>query len=167
MAGRIGARLAGELKDAQENIGFFNIRNHGISQELIDRMFSTTAQFHALPLDQKLAIQIDKDQTGYLPMKGTLVKTGDIPGSNKPDLSEARWIRRDRPDDDPEILAGLRFRKNKWPSNVPGFKQTTIEHMKAMESLGSRLLPVYAVALGLESSYFDSMFDRADTPCRL
>jgi isopenicillin N synthase-like dioxygenase len=162
-------RLAAALRDAQERIGFFYIRNHGVSQDLIDRMFSETARFNALPLEQKLDVQVDHDQTGYVPMKGGQVNTGDVdaPGKNKPDLSEAFWVRRDLPDDDPEVLANLRFRKNKWPSNLPGFRETTVEYMQVMEALGQRMLPLYAEALGLEPKYFAKLFDRADTSCRL
>lgn len=161
-------RLAEELRYAQENIGFFYIKNHGVPQDLIDRMFAETARFHAQPLDEKLKIRIDRDQTGYIPMQGSVVtSSSDLSKDNKPDLSEAVWIRRDRPADDPEILAGLRFRRNKWPGNLPGFRETTVEYMQTMAKLGRLMLPLYACALGLEPEYFDGLFDRGDTTVRL
>ena len=160
--------LAAELRDAQERIGFFYIRNHGVAQELIDRMFAQAARFHAQPLNEKLEIRIDEQQTGYAPMKSSEVKSGDaaVSGRHKPDLSEAIWIRRDRPDDDPEILANRRFRRNKWPSGLPGFRESVTEYMKVMEALGWRMLPLYAIALNLPPDYFNPLFDKSDTPCR-
>jgi isopenicillin N synthase-like dioxygenase len=161
-------RLAAELRDAQERIGFFYIRNHGVPQELIDRMFAEAARFHAQPLERKLDIRIDEQQTGFAPMKSSEVKYGDavVNGRHKPDLSEAIWIRRDRPDDDPEVLAGRRFRRNKWPAGLPGFRATVTEYMRTMEALGWRMLPLYALALDLPPDYFNTLFDRADTACR-
>jgi isopenicillin N synthase-like dioxygenase len=171
LAGAVGERerLAAELGAAQQRIGFFYIRNHGVPQDLVDRMFAQTARFNALPLEQKLEIEIDLDQTGYVPMKAGQVDTGDVVarGKNKPDLSEAFWVRRDRPTDDPELLAGRRFRKNKWPADLPGFRETTVEYMGVMEKLGQWMLPLYAIALGLDPDYFADLFDQADTTCRM
>jgi isopenicillin N synthase-like dioxygenase len=161
-------RLAQELRYAQENIGFYYIKNHGVPQELIDRMFAQTARFHAQPLEEKLKIRIDGDQTGYIPMQGSVITTSsNLSQANKPDLSEALWIRRDRPANDPEILAGLRFRKNKWPENLPGFRETTVEYIQTMGKLGRLMLPLYACALGLQPEYFDDLFDSPDMTSRL
>lgn len=163
-------RLAAELAHAQQHIGFFYIRNHGIGQDLVDRVFAETARFHALPVEQRMKLLIDDQQTGYAPMKSSQIEEGDAAvekAPKKPDLSEAIWIRRDRPDDDPEILAGRLFRRNKWPENLPGFRETIREYQEAMETLGRRMLPLYARALALPADYFDALFDRADIPVRL
>jgi isopenicillin N synthase-like dioxygenase len=169
LAGRPGEieRLAERLRDAQENIGFFFLRNHGVPQKLVDRMFAQTARFHAQPLEEKLKNHIDEDQTGYIPMQGSVITSSDLTRDNKPDLSEAFWVRRDRPANDPELLAKLRFRTNKWPANLPGFRETVVEYMKKMEDLGWRMLPLYAVAFGLEPDYFNDKFDRADISSRM
>ena len=41
--------VAKELADACRELGFFYIKNHGISQEQIDGMFDLAREFHALP----------------------------------------------------------------------------------------------------------------------
>ncbi|WCT74473.1 2-oxoglutarate and iron-dependent oxygenase domain-containing protein [Sphingomonas naphthae] len=170
LAGKAGAaeQLGAGLRDAQERIGFFYIHNHGVPQDLIDRMFAETSRFHAQPLDRKTSIKIDEQQTGYAPMQSSEIKYGDavVDGRHKPDLSEALWLRRDIPDDDPELLAGRRFRRNKWPEGLPGFRDTVGEYMVAMEQLGRRMLPLYALALDLPADYFAPFFVRADIPCR-
>jgi isopenicillin N synthase-like dioxygenase len=170
LAGVDGAatRLAGELCEAQERIGFFYIRNHGVPQDLIDAMFAETARFHALPAEPKLSLRIDAQQTGYAPIRTSEVRNGEavVDTRHKPDLSAAFWVRRDRPDDDPEVLAGRRFRVNKWPADLPGFRDTVTRYMQRMEQLGASLLPLYARALGLPDDAFAGHFDRADTVCR-
>lgn len=162
------ARLAGELREAQERIGFFYIRNHGVPQDLIDAMFAETARFHALPAERKLVIRIDAQQTGYAPIRASEVKDGEavVDTGHKPDLSAAFWVRRDRPDDDPEVVAGRRFHVNKWPADLPGFRDTVARYMRRMEALGQAMLPLYARALDLPDDAFAGHFDRADTVCR-
>jgi isopenicillin N synthase-like dioxygenase len=171
-AGDLGEieRLAAELAHAQQHIGFFYITNHGVPQDLVDRVFAETARFHALPTEERMKLLIDDQQTGYAPMKSSQIEDGDVAvekAAHKPDLSEAIWIRRDRPDDDPEMLAGRLFRRNKWPENLPGFRETIGEYQRAMEALGRRMLPLYARALDLPDDYFDALFDKADIPVRL
>src|SRR3546814_15771457 len=61
----------------------------------------------------------------------------------KPERSEALMIRRERTPDDPEY--GLQFRApNKWPNDLPGFREVLVAYMSRMEKLGQKLLPIYA-----------------------
>ena len=60
------ARLGQDVCQAREDIGFFFIKNHGVSQELIDRVFASNARFHAQPLERKLAVKVNSKGIGYL-----------------------------------------------------------------------------------------------------
>src|SRR5689334_22313647 len=73
-AGEPGAlpRLAREVARACEQIGFFYIRNHGIDQALVDRAFAASRRFHALPLPQKLALRLNENNIGYLPVNASV-----------------------------------------------------------------------------------------------
>ena len=53
LAGAPGAleTLGRELHAACTGIGFFYVRNHGVSDDLIRRTFDQIARFHDLPLD--------------------------------------------------------------------------------------------------------------------
>jgi isopenicillin N synthase-like dioxygenase len=42
-----------DVRQALEDIGFFFIKNHGVPQELIDRVFAENVRFHAQPLARK------------------------------------------------------------------------------------------------------------------
>ena len=43
------------------------IKNHGVPQELVDEMFEVSCQYHALPLEDKMADYVYKSETlrGY------------------------------------------------------------------------------------------------------
>ena len=56
MAGEAGAaeRLAAELREINETIGFMTIIGHGVPAELTAATFEQAARFHALPPEDKL-----------------------------------------------------------------------------------------------------------------
>ena len=47
------AQIAGQVDSACVNTGFLAIRNHGVSQQVIDDMWQTMQQFFDLPLEVK------------------------------------------------------------------------------------------------------------------
>ncbi|MBN8897221.1 MAG: 2-oxoglutarate and iron-dependent oxygenase domain-containing protein, partial [Rhodospirillales bacterium] len=66
------ARLAVEVRDACENVGFLYARNHGVPQDVIDRAFAASKRFHALPLADKLKLRLNENNIGYLPMNASV-----------------------------------------------------------------------------------------------
>ena len=161
LAGAPGAlqRLGAELRRAFEQIGFYFIVGHGVPQSLVDAAFAEAERFHALPLDDKLAIMIDENLVGYMPVRGSVTRHSQINPNNKPNVNEAFFARRDIGPDHPDIVAGKTFRAlNKWPANLPGFREAVVAYQAAMEKLAKSLLPLYAVALDLAPNYFDTLF---------
>ena len=151
------ARLAREICYALENIGFFYIQNHGVSQSLIDRVFAENARFHALPLERKLQIVVNTKNVGYLPTGLQQVKSFEGQKANKPDIGEAFFMTREHvhsKDLADEVNRGL----NQWPADLPGFRETLIDYYTALEALSLCLLPVYATALALPPAFFDFAF---------
>src|SRR4051812_3087560 len=63
-------RAAAVVGPASESLGFFYMRNHGVSQDLIDRMFVETERFHSLPLERKMEVKVLNHNIGYLPLGG-------------------------------------------------------------------------------------------------
>jgi hypothetical protein len=61
------ARVGQDVRQALEDIGFFFIKNHGVAQELIDRVFAENARFHAQPLERKLSVKVNSKGIGYMP----------------------------------------------------------------------------------------------------
>jgi hypothetical protein len=161
LAGEAGAldRTAQELRVALTEIGFYFIVNHGIAREKIRSVFAEAARFHALPLERKMAVRIDRHNVGYLPMMGDTLRTSTVQTVTKPNLNEALFIARDLPPDHPDVLAGRRFRSaNQWPADLAGFRETIVDYCDALERLVQRLVRLYARALDLPAAYFDGPF---------
>jgi isopenicillin N synthase-like dioxygenase len=170
LAGEPGAerRLARELRQACETVGFYFIVNHGVPQSLIDRAFAETARFHAQALADKMKLLINDHMIGYLPLGYSTFRSSDINRNTKHDLNEALFIRRDRAPNDPDVVAGKRWRGlNQWPAALPGFRETMVEYFRTMEALGRKLLPIYALALDMPRGYFLPLFDGAHINLRL
>ncbi len=161
LAGEPGAldRTAKELRFALTEIGFYFIVNHGVAPAQIREVFAQVKHFHDQPLEKKLALKLDKHSTGYMPMRGNTLRTSTVQSGTKPNLNEAFFVKRELPADHPDVLADRRFRgRNRWPSDLPGFRETVIDYCNAMESLVQKLVRVYARALDLPADYFDAAF---------
>ncbi|MEE2999950.1 MAG: 2-oxoglutarate and iron-dependent oxygenase domain-containing protein [Pseudomonadota bacterium] len=153
--------MAAQLRRIQEEVGFYYIVNHGVPSSLIDRAINQVQKLHSLPLSKKLELKVDKDTTGYIPIKSTMYVTTDVGENDRYDLNENYRIVRERPSDHPSIIAGRRFTgPNKWPSDelLPNFKNVMLEYYTAMEKLGHAMLPFYARALDLPVNYFAEFF---------
>lgn len=165
LAGAPGAleQLAADVKWIQENLGFFAIINHGIPQPLIDEAFRQTEKLFEIPMEEKLKHRVGFHHQGYLPPKSSILKSTaimeKIAVNTKKDTNAAWLFMRNRPADDPKVLAKVRHRGlNQWPDSLPEFKKALYAYQTAMEQLSLKLLPIYARALDLPADHFDSMF---------
>ena len=145
--------LAAELRWAFENVGFYYLRGHGIDRSLIDATYATAARFHAQPTEKKLALRTDEHNIGYL------AATGGQRAGRRRSRNDAFFLRRERGPDDRDVLANRRFHAmNRWPDDVPGFRDTVLAYMRALERLCQRLVPIYAVALDMPADTFDTAY---------
>ena len=170
MAGARGAlkAVAGDLRAALETVGFFLIVNHGIDRDLIARTFAEARRFHAQPAGAKLALRMNEHNNGYMAMGRYAVWTSDVNANDKPDLNEAFFTKRERSPDDPLVVSGRRFAgPNRWPENLPGFRETVLAYTDAVDALGRRLMPACAVALDLPPETFDAAFAESQFSFRL
>jgi isopenicillin N synthase-like dioxygenase len=161
LAGVPGAidRIADELRFALTEIGFYFIVNHNVPSEQIRAAFQQAARFHALPLHKKLEVKLDKHNVGYLTMKGDTLRTSTVETVTMPNINEAFFVARDLTSDHPEVLADRRFRSaNRWPTDLPGFREAIVAYCESMELLVRKLVRLYARALRLPLEYFDQPF---------
>jgi isopenicillin N synthase-like dioxygenase len=171
LAGKPGAarRAATELRFAFEKVGFYYLAGHGVAPKLIDTAYEEAARFHALPLEAKLAVKVDEHNIGYMPIARAAPPNAAAQGK-KPSQNEAYFLRRERGPDDPDVLANRRFHApNKWPreSDLPGFRANLLTYMATLEALCKRLVPLYALALGLPETWFDACFAKPHMILRL
>ena len=164
LAGKPGAleTVAGQLRYALENIGFFYLAGHDVPQPLIDRTFAETKRFHALPLEEKMKIKLNRSNNGYMPLRGHAQRHTSLNQTPpKPNENESFFAKRERDPSDPDVLAKRDLRDpNQWPDNLPGFKEDVLEYQDLMRRLVHRLLPVYARALDLPADYFSPFFHK-------
>src|SRR5262245_37740701 len=124
LAGETGARerAAAELRDASTTIGFFFVGNHGVAPSLVGRVFAETERFHALPLDEKMKVNmVSRALIGYLPLGGQTQRTSIYGKSKHPDRSTSFYIKEEFPPDHPDRLAKKPWVfDNLWPENLPG-----------------------------------------------
>src|SRR6185437_5905024 len=161
LAGEPGAidHTAKELRFALTEIGFYFIVNHGIPREKIRASFDQVARFHAQPDEKKLALKIDQHSTGYMPMRGNTLRTSTVQAGTKPNLNEAFFVKRELPPDHPDVVANRRYRgTNRWPSDLPDFREIVVDYCNDLERLVQKMVRLYARALDLPAEYFDAAF---------
>lgn len=129
--------------------GFVTITNHGLSKDLIDKLYTEVKALFALPQEVKDKYEILglAGQRGYTGKNKETAK-----GFKVPDLKEFWQIGQTVTDGDPI--------KEQYPDNIqvvekPEFNTTTLEVYKKLEAAGTHLLRAIAVYLGLEENYFD------------
>jgi isopenicillin N synthase-like dioxygenase len=147
------AKLVGE---ASESLGFFYVRNHGVPQELIDRMFVETERFHSMPLERKMEVKVLDNNIGYLPLGGQTQRSyQSLYGESKhPDLSASYFIRAEYGEDHPDRLAKKPWvYNNRWPRELPGFKETLLEYLGSLTALAGKILELQSASLGLGTDY--------------
>jgi isopenicillin N synthase-like dioxygenase len=142
--------IAQTLGLACEDFGFFCVSDHGISLDLQSRLEKLSQQFFALPLEQKMAISMDKGGPawrGFFPVGGELT-------SGKPDLKEGLYFGEELSAEHPKVREGLPLHgANLFPS-IPGFRETVLEYMAQMTDLSHRLMGFISLSLGLREDFF-------------
>ena len=169
-AGAPGAlrTTAAALRDALESIGFFVMTSHGVPAALIEQTFAEARRFHAQPPERKLALLMNEHNNGYMTLGRYAVWTSDVNANDKADLNEAWFSKRERAADDPLLRSGRRFvGPNRWPDELPGFREHVLEYTNAMDALSARILPVVAAALDLPPGTFDAAFAESQFSFRL
>lgn len=154
---------AGRLRDALENVGFYLIVNHGVSQEIIDDAYGAVRRFFELPADVKMPLLKNEHNIGYTPLRSLYNRaTSDLNDSRKvTSAAESFFMKADLAPDHPDVVAGKRFRStNQWPSEetAPGIRRALVAYARALETLGKSLLPLYATALDLPADWFAPAF---------
>lgn len=141
-----------KLGEAYQNIGFVAIKNHGLSQDLQDRLYRSIKEFFALPDEVKS--KYEKPEIGY--QRGYTGKGKEhAKGRNTGDLKEFYHVGQEKsfiPDTDP---VKNEYPENLWPSEIPAFKQDGIEAYQTLEKAGKAMLQAIALHLELPEDYFE------------
>jgi isopenicillin N synthase-like dioxygenase len=157
-------RVGRALGKACREVGFFYVVGHGIPDPLRDGVFEGARQFFESPDEDKdrVSIRLSKHNRGYLGFgMERLDETAEL------ERKEAYNIGLELPADDPELLAGVRFRgPNQWP-DLPGWRGTMLDYYAACHSLDIDIHRGLALDLGLDEQFFTDKIDRPGAFLRL
>jgi isopenicillin N synthase-like dioxygenase len=136
--------VARELLPILRSWGAFQLVDHGVPQAAMVGAFGAAARFFRLPVEERMAIRVGRDNRGYVPMHQT-----HYPG-NKPDLKESFNVGRlALTPDDPDVKAGKPLHGvNRWPT-LDGFRGPVEAYFNAVTALGGRLLGPLAISLDM------------------
>jgi isopenicillin N synthase-like dioxygenase len=142
--------------------GFLAIRNHGVQRAVIEGVWAKAHAFFDLPAEEKQKARAPYKgyPYGYLgPELEALAKSRDI--DSPPDLKESfngGPLVRPASVTDPEALAFC-YAATIWPQQPDGFIDAWKVYYAALEDLAARVMQLFAVALALPETYFDSFID--------
>lgn len=153
-------KFVNDLGKAYEEFGFVSVKNHGIPDDLIERLYKYVQQFFAMPLNIKKQYEVPglAGQRGYTSFGKEHAK-----GSEAPDLKEFFQYGQEVEDNDPI--------KSEYPDNVQiqeikEFNPTLRQAYKAFEKSGRALLQAIALYLGLHENYFDEFIHNGNSILR-
>jgi isopenicillin N synthase-like dioxygenase len=151
--------VAADIADVCENVGFFYALNHGVSDETIERAFAASRRFHALPLQQKLALRLDDNNIGYLPTNASVQGASTVHKATRPNQNKSFFVTHDRGPDHPDVIAEKPLRgRNQWPPGLSGLRADMMAYFAALRAMCDRMLPAFAVALHLPPDFFAPYF---------
>lgn len=145
-AGR--AALASMIRAACETSGFFIVTGHGVSPELVERMYTTTNTFFCLQDAEK---ELSACQAGVSGLRRldtyeafAVHATGDLSAAEREALGNypSSWK-----------VANI------WPTCPRDFRSTWLEYMSAVTEVSADIMRLFAVALDLPEAFFDDKFN--------
>lgn len=152
--------FANALGKAYHEVGFVAVKNHGISDELINGYYDSVKRFFELPVADKEKYEIESlaGQRGYTSFGREHAK-----GSDAPDLKEfwqtGQYL-------DGEVSNKLEYPDNVLVNEIPEFNDLSEQLFKSFETTGALLLKSIAKYLDLEEDYFDSQIRNGNSILR-
>jgi isopenicillin N synthase-like dioxygenase len=160
--------VAREFDETLREVGFFQIVDHRVPDDLADRCWDVTRAFFDLPLEAKLAVERPAGGLyGYFPMlTESLAQSLDAmaPGDLKESFNMGPGVRADHTPAD-ETEASL-FSPNRWPAALPELKPAWESYYAEMLALAERLMSIFALALDLPAGFFADKIDRSPSALR-
>lgn len=157
-------KAAAVLRDCCERHGFFYLSGHGVPDKIIDDHFKASAEFFALPPEQKYLKGLDAQGYQTLDLNDCRLKGNDASAGAPMDKLTTTMERfalcvSERPADDPE--SELPFHApNVWPDSesAPLFRPALTAYRDALLDVRDRLLRLMALALDLPADFFMPLF---------
>ena len=138
-----------EIGNAYEEIGFVALKNHFLSDELVEQLYKEVEKFFQLPKPTKLGYEREElgGQRGYVSFGKEHAK-----GKKEGDLKEFWHFGQ-------EVAPDVDIEDN-YPDNViveelPDFNKTGMDAYRMLEKTGIYVLRALSLHIGLDEKYFD------------
>lgn len=155
--------VASEIGDAARNVGFFVIKGHRISPDVINDLLSAAKDFFTQTEEYKRQYLIGSGgfHNGYVPI-------GEEKFSQSPDCKEAFQVNEDLDPNDPRVLKQRfpLFGPVNWP-NIPEFRYRVNKYFKEAQDLGRHIWRGFVLSLGLDEDAFSEEVKRPPSFLRM
>ncbi|BAO56316.1 isopenicillin N synthase family dioxygenase [Nonlabens marinus] len=138
-----------EIGKAYEEIGFVALKNHFLSDDLEEKLYTEVEKFFQLPVETKKSYERPElgGQRGYVSFGKEHAK-----GKKEGDLKEF-WHFGQEPSNDAELTET--YPENVVVKELPDFNETGMEAYRMLEKTGIYVLRALALHIGLQENYFD------------
>ena len=150
--------VAAQVRKACQEIGFFYITSHGISDSVANAAVEATLEFFRQPLELKEKVRFDHGMEGY-----GLIDNEQVNKTEPIDVYE-KFKLQYRPSLDPTSKlpgypTGGVYQEFPWEktASVPSFQPAMTDCFTVRLQLARRLIRICALALELPEDYFDEM----------
>jgi isopenicillin N synthase-like dioxygenase len=160
---------ADSIARACEDIGFFCVTGHGVSESVLRASWRAARDFFDLPLAARMRVAMPYAgyPYGYSPLSGeTLARSlGDAaPPDRKQSFAIGPVTKPPHTITDPD--EDFAWSPNLWPDELPALQESWTARYTALSQLAARLLSLMAESLHLPDNYFDAMIDRHTSAMR-
>lgn len=149
-----------EVREAAQKVGFFAVKNTGVDQSIIDKLYSSLEEFYALDMPSKMEVVSTKTggQRGYMPFGGEAAK-----GSKFGDYKEFYMMGREISSEE-AINRG--YPANTWPTTMD-LKGPAIAFYNQLEVFSRLFQEIFSLALYQEVDFLHKIHKDGDTSCRM
>lgn len=148
-------RFIDELRRILYDHGFFYLTGHGVPQALIDDVLAQSRRFFALPIEEKLKVEMANSPhfRGYN-RPGWELTRGEKDWREQIDIATEA----ERLPEDPEKPWNRLTGPNQWPEGLPDFKPLILRYQAEVTRVGLEVLKAISVALGQDEEVFSDIY---------
>ena len=138
------------------HIGFAQIIGHGVTQQTVSAAFDASARFHALELDEKMAVALNHNHRGYIADGTAVDRSSEVVPATAANRSESfMMMREDAPDSRDIALSTPLAGANQWP-RLDNFREPVTACHDAMRNVALRVLTLIDHGLGAKGALIDT-----------
>ncbi|KAH6670288.1 hypothetical protein F5X68DRAFT_265042 [Plectosphaerella plurivora] len=142
--------ITAQLCHAAEEVGFFALIDHGLSESEVQEMFSLSQSFFRLPDETKASVPWNPQNVGWEKMSQVRPSTG---AADTKESYQAQFG---------ENMIGL------WldDKHLPGFQERTLDFMRRVQGVSEQVMHCLARGLGFPDNFFVDAHDASRMDCQ-